>query len=364
MNLLAAIVRFLVGGLFIFSGLIKINDPVGTAIKMEEYFEVFSADFGSFFQIFVPYALPIAIFLCVLEVVLGLAIILNYRTSISFIVLLLLILFFTSLTFYSAYFNKVTDCGCFGDAIKLTPWQSFYKDIILVILSVALYFISTTQQSLKLQKISDYVLIVFTALNIWLAVYAVNHLPFIDFRAYKIGNNIPVEMQPSADLKYEYVMEKDGQEFKFETYPTDKSYKYKEMVLLNPEVQPKITDFAIWNDEGDYTQEMFIGKKLFLIIYNISKSNKESYSDIVELQNSLGDNVEVIALTASDAESFKAFQSEIGLNIPFYYTDATVLKTIARSNPGLWLLDDGAVKGKWHFNDVPDYSKVLDLVGL
>ena len=129
MNLVATIVRFLVGGLFIFSGLIKINDPVGTAIKMEEYFEVFSTDFGSFFHAFVPYALPIAIFLCVLEVVLGLAIILNYRTNISIIVLLLLLAFFTFLTFYSAYFNKVTDCGCFGDAIKLTPWQSFYKDI-------------------------------------------------------------------------------------------------------------------------------------------------------------------------------------------------------------------------------------------
>jgi len=126
----------------------------------------------------------------------------------------------------------------------------------------------------------------------------------------------------------------------------------------------KITDFAVWNDEGDYTQDMFAGKKLFLIIYNISKTNKESYSDIVNLQKSLDGQVEVIALTASDAESFKAFQNEIGLNTPFYYTDATVLKTIARSNPGLWLMDNGLVKGKWHFNDVPDYSRVLDLVGM
>jgi len=364
MNVIAAIVRFLVGGLFIFSGLIKINDPVGTAIKMEEYFEVFSSDFGSFFHIFVPYALPIAIFLCVLEVVLGLAIILNYRTSISFIVLIVLIFFFTFLTFYSAYFNKVTDCGCFGDAIKLTPWQSFYKDIILVIMSIFLFIFSTTQQSPKLQKISDYILLIFTVLNIGLAVYAVKHLPYIDFRAYKIGNNIPANMQTSSELIYEYIMEKDGEEFTFDTYPTDTTYKYKEMVLTNPEVLPKITDFAIWNDEGDYTEQMFIGKKLFLIIYDVSKTDKDSFTEIVELQNSLGDQVEVIALTASDADTFKLFQNETGFTSPFYYTDATVLKTITRSNPGLWLLDEGTVVGKWHYNDVPESSTVLGLVGL
>ncbi|MFY0651057.1 MAG: DoxX family protein [Cyclobacteriaceae bacterium] len=364
MNVLAAIVRFLVGGLFIFSGLIKINDPVGTAIKMQEYFEVFSTDFGSFFHVFVPFSLPIAIFICVLEVVLGLAILLNYRTNISFIVLLFLLIFFTFLTFYSAYYNKVTDCGCFGDAIKLTPWQSFYKDIILVVLSVLLFFISTTQQSAKFQKISDYVILVFTALNIGLAVYAVKHLPYIDFRAYKIGNDIPTEMQPSGELKYEYVMEKDGQEYRFETYPTDKSYKYKEMITLNPEVNPKITDYAVWNDEGDFTESTFEGKKLFLTSYDISKASTKNAEAIGQLKAQLQGKVEVIILTASGEEEVSAFREASQLDLPFYYADATVLKTIARSNPGLWLLDNGTVKGKWHFNDVPDYSKVLGLVGM
>ena len=364
MNALAAVVRFLVGGLFIFSGLIKINDPVGTAIKMEEYFEVFSTDFGSFFHIFVPIALPIAIFICVLEVVLGVAILLNYRTNISFIVLILLILFFTSLTFYSAYFNKVTDCGCFGDAIKMTPWQSFYKDVALVVLSIFLFLFSTTQQSPKLQKVSDIIVSVVLIVNLGLAIYAVKHLPFIDFRAYKIGNNIPEQMKPSGELMYEYVMTKDGQEHRFDVYPTDKSYEFKEMVLLNPEVQPKITDFAVWNDEGDYTQAMFEGKKLFVTIYDVNKANKKNMPDIATLQSALGDKVDVIILTASDAESIGAFQEEVGFSAPFFYTDATVLKTIARSTPGLWLIDNGVVVGKWHNNDVPDYATVLDLVGM
>ena len=125
--------RFFVGILFIFSGLIKLNDPIGTRIKLEEYFEVFSVDFAAFFEIFVPFAMQIGMFLIILEVILGVALLFNYRMNITTWVLLLLILFFTFLTFYSAYFNKVTDCGCFGDAIPLTPWQSFTKDVILIV---------------------------------------------------------------------------------------------------------------------------------------------------------------------------------------------------------------------------------------
>src|SRR5688572_3295105 len=132
--------RFLVGGLFIFSGLIKLNDPIGTEIKLEEYFEVFATDFGSFFHYFIPYALEIGVVLIVLEVVLGVAVLINYRMTLSTKVLMALLIFFTFLTFYSAYFDKVTDCGCFGDAIKLTPWQSFYKDLILMAFVLHLYW--------------------------------------------------------------------------------------------------------------------------------------------------------------------------------------------------------------------------------
>jgi uncharacterized membrane protein YphA (DoxX/SURF4 family) len=113
--------RFFVGILFIFSGLIKVNDPIGTSIKLKEYFEVFANDFAPFFEIFVPHTLVLSVIFVVLEVVLGVALILNYRMKITSWLFLLLIGFFTFLTFYSAYFNKVTDCGCFGDAIPLNP---------------------------------------------------------------------------------------------------------------------------------------------------------------------------------------------------------------------------------------------------
>src|ERR1043165_1876337 len=136
--------RFFIGGLFIFSGLIKLNDPVGTKIKMEEYFEVFTEDFGSFFHYFIPYALEIGFIMIVLEIVLGVAVLIYYRMNLTTWLLLGIMVFFTFLTFYSAYFNKVTDCGCFGDAIKLTPWESFWKDIVLMIFVLHLFWYRKT----------------------------------------------------------------------------------------------------------------------------------------------------------------------------------------------------------------------------
>ncbi len=362
MKLLANISRYLVGGLFIFSGLIKVNDPIGTAIKLEEYFDVFAADIAGFFHVFVPFALPIAVFLCVLEVVIGLAVILNYRMKLTSWTLVVLIIFFSFLTFYSAYFNKVTDCGCFGDAIKLTPWESFTKDMILLVLIIHIFLLKDTFKPLIDKKALEIVMLIFTAINIFVSVYAINHLPFIDFRAYKIGNHIPTEMKPSAELIYEYIMEKDGEEYRFLKYPTDKAYKYIGSELTNPENVEKITDFAVWNDAGDYTEDMFVGQKLFVLIYDVSKANRNGFSEIIGLQYALSGKIDVIALTASDADAFVQFKQEIGLDIPFYYTDATVLKTIARSNPGLWMMDNGVVRGKWHYNDTPKASEVMRLL--
>ena len=253
--------RIAVAGLFIFSGLIKMNDPVGMAIKLEEYFEVFASDIGSIFEIFVPFALVIAVFIVVMEVVLGVALLLNYRMVQTTKLLLGLITFFTILTFYSAAFNKVTDCGCFGDAIKLTPWQSFYKDIGLLFMSGIIWINGSMYDPYIRQPFLNIVMGLVFIGSVYTSIHAINHLPFIDFRTYKIGASIPVQMEPSGELLYEYVMTKGGEEYRFDAYPTDKSYTFKEMVVLNPEVQPKITDYGVWNDEGEFTQETFVGKK-------------------------------------------------------------------------------------------------------
>src|SRR5690606_24637613 len=159
----------------------KLNDPVGTAIKLEEYFDVFSYDLASFFSHFKEFALYLAVILVVLEVILGLMLILGLKLRMTVILLSLMILFFTFLTFYSAYFNKVTDCGCFGDAIKLTPWESFYKDIFLLILIAILFFFRNNLRNASSPWLNGFALFSLV-LSLVLAIVAIRNLPFIDFR--------------------------------------------------------------------------------------------------------------------------------------------------------------------------------------
>ena len=210
MNIIKEFARYAVGALFIFSGAIKVNDPVGTQIKLTEYFEVFATDIAPFFEWFVPAALFLSVFLSVLEVVLGIALILGYRMKLTAWVLLAMIIFFTFLTFYSAYFNKVTDCGCFGDAIKPTPWQSFKKDIILLVFIGIVFWKKETYKPWFGKRFREFKIIGSTVFLIFIAIYAIMHLPFIDFRTYKVGNHLPTLMSNSEPLRYKYIVEKDG----------------------------------------------------------------------------------------------------------------------------------------------------------
>ncbi len=355
MKILKEIARYPVGALFIFSGLIKINDPKGTAIKLEEYFDVFSYDFAPFFEYLIPAALFLSVLLSVLEIILGIAVIIGYKMKISAWVLLGMIVFFTFLTFYSAYFNKVTDCGCFGDAIKLTPWESFYKDLILLVLIVIIFINRDKYQTFYPVRWQHLTIGITALIFTYIGIFAIRHLPFIDFRAYAIGNHLPSLMNPSEELQYEYVMEKDGETFSFEQYPTDEGYEFKEMKLLNPDAQPKITDLSVWTDEGDYTDQLFEGDKLLLVIYDVENSSVDHMEEIAALAG-LAQRFQPRILTSSGYEQVEALRHEYQLAIPFFYADATVLKTMVRSNPGILLLSDGTVVGKWHHNDVPDMS--------
>jgi uncharacterized membrane protein YphA (DoxX/SURF4 family) len=359
MQILREISRYFVGGLFIFSGLIKVNDPAGTAIKLTEYFEVFSSDFGSFFLLFVPAAMFLSVFLSVLEVVLGVALLINYRIKWTSWILLIIIVFFTFLTFYSAYFNKVTDCGCFGDAIKLTPWESFTKDIILVFFIGIIFWQKDAYGAAARIPKSDLVISIVTLFHIGISIYAIEHLPFIDFRAYKVGNHIPSLMEPSEEYQYKYILEKDGKTVELDKYPTDPGYTFKEMVLLNPGAQPKISDYSIFNDEGDFTEASFTGNKVLVVFHDARKARTKKLADLSKMIADLDNtDIEVMILTSTDGEYFEQFRHENQLAAPFYYADATVLKTMIRSNPGITAWRDGKVLAKWHINDVPHAVEV------
>ena len=361
MNIIREFARYAVGGLFIFSGLIKVNDPAGTAIKLEEYFEVFAYDIAPFFEWFVPAALFLSVFLSVLEVVLGVALILGYRVKITAWVLLGIIVFFTFLTFYSAYFNKVTDCGCFGDAIKLTPWQSFYKDIILLVLIALIFWKKDEYTGWLKPMIREISVGGVTVVMTGIAIYAIMHLPFIDFRAYKIGGHIPSLMEASEPIRTEYTVEKDGKRYKFEKYPTEPGYTFIKSRTLNPWAEPKITDLSVWNDDGEFTDDLLTGNKLIIVIHDVEKT---SIKKIDRLRNLTFRNpsFETWILTSSGSAAFEEFRHKHQLGAPYFYADATVLKTIVRSNPGVWLIKDGIVVDKWHYNDTPLSDEVAELL--
>jgi uncharacterized membrane protein YphA (DoxX/SURF4 family) len=355
-------IRLFVGGLFIFSGLIKVNDPVGTAIKLEEYFDVFSNDISSIFYLFKDIALPLAVFLVVAEVVLGVMLITGVRLRFTVWALSLMILFFTFLTFYSAYFNKVTDCGCFGDAIKLTPWESFIKDVILLVLIAVLFFFRK-DLPVKGSSWANWSARISLVLSMILAITAIRNLPFIDFRAYKEGVNIQEGMLPSAPLQYSYVMSKDGDLYTFDQYPTDDTYEFVEMKLINEEALPKISDFAVWNSDGDYTEGILSGKKAVILTFNISKMNTEHLAEMDALVQDLAQtDIVPVLVAASSEDEIQDLIAQQEWNMEGYQGDATVIKTMMRSNPGLMLLDNGVVVKKYHFRNTPDSDEVKRLL--
>ena len=360
----ARIARFMVGTVFVFSGLIKLNDPVGTQIKFEEYFEVFAQDIPllrDFFLALVPLTLPMSVLFCAAEIILGVALMVSCKPKVTVWLLFFLITFFTFLTFYSAYFNRVTDCGCFGDAIKLKPWTSFTKDVVLMVL---ILFIIGHRNRITPRNNGWFVGLT-TVLTLGLGIYAIEFLPPLDLLPYAVGKSIPAQMKPSEPLRYKYIMEKSGKSTTFEQYPTDPTYKFKEMVLINERAKPKITDYRVWNDdlEGDFTQQTFEGNKLFVIVKSTKDIDAGSIPAIRSLVRNLrGSPVRTFILTSVSDDEINAFRTQYQLNIKYYKVDATVLKTIMRANPGTWLLKDGIVRGKWHYNTTPDAAEVKNLV--
>ncbi|MGB0950250.1 MAG: BT_3928 family protein, partial [Marinirhabdus sp.] len=233
MRLLVGSARITVGLLFIISGLIKLNDPVGFGFKLEEYFSpgVLNLEF------LVPYALAIALVTVIFEVLLGVMLLLGHMRRFTVWSLLFMIVFFTFLTFYSAYFNKVTDCGCFGDALKLTPWQSFFKDIALLILIVILFLGRKHIAPLFTKAVRSLAVFVLFVGCVMVSYYVLKHLPVIDFRAYKEGVNIEKAMSippnaPKPVFEYAWKFKVNGTE---KTIKTDGKYPKQEGEFIGVE---------------------------------------------------------------------------------------------------------------------------------
>ena len=366
--------RVIVGVLFIISGLIKANDPLGFSYKLDEYFSVFGTDWMS------PFSLALSIFISVAEIILGVATLFGTKMKPVAWSLLSLIIFFTFLTFYSAYFNKVTDCGCFGDAIKLTPWESFTKDIILLFFILIIFFSKDKIKSIFNNNVrADWFTLGNTAvISVGFALFCLWHLPVKDFRPYAIGKSIPEQMKlPEGALPdiyetrlvYKNVSTGEVKEMLQEEYMESKIWEIADWEwqdtknkLIQKGDEAKIKDFKIMGFDGyDYTEDILNDPQyVFLFIsYDLNKSNKEAhktFSKFAEEANANG--AYIIGLSASPENTVEDLRHEVQAPFDYYSTDEVTLKTIIRSNPGLVLLKQGVVIDKWHYNDVPSFEEV------
>ncbi|WP_289041463.1 BT_3928 family protein [uncultured Zobellia sp.] len=361
MKYLVGISRVIVGILFIISGFIKLNDPVGFSFKLEEYFSPGVLDLA-FFE---PHALAISIFVVIFEVLLGVMLLVGFRVKFTVWSLLLMIIGFTFLTFYSAYFNKVTDCGCFGDAIKLTPWESFTKDIILLVFIIILFkgkqYI-TPIIGANAKRIATLASLV---LCIGYCVYVLNHLPVIDFRPYKIGANINEGMivpddAPKPIYDYAWRFKVNGEDKIIVTqgdYPqVDGEFIDVETTEVQKGYEPPIHDFTIEQEGVNLADTLLQEPRLVMIIaYDLRKTNKDVYSEVKKVTDkAIKKGYKVIGMSASNNELTGALRKEYKLNFEFYFTDETALKTIVRSNPGALVLEKGTIKQKVHYNDLDE----------
>ena len=359
MKVLVGVSRIFVGVLFIISGLIKLNDPVGFSFKLGDYFapEVLNLPFLE------PYALVIAVLVVILEVLLGVMLIVGYAKKFTLWSLLLMIVFFTFLTFYSAYFNKVTDCGCFGDALKLTPWESFSKDVVLLVLILFLYKGSGYIQPFFSKGVRSITVFISLILCLWLGLHVLEHLPVIDFRAYKVGTNITKGMQTPADApravyQYNWSFDVDGQQKTVINRGEDPKIEGTllgvETSVLQKGYEPPIHDFSIERDGIDYTTQMLEEEHLLVVIaYNLNVAQNDGFIAIKEATDTaLEKGYTVIGISASSTPETEKLAAKYDLDFKFYFCDMTALKTIIRSNPSIIRLEKGTILQKLHFNDV------------
>lgn len=313
-KILTQLSRIIVGGLFIFSGFVKLVDPIGSQFKFEEYFSesVLNMPF------LVPYALPFAIVLIIAEILLGVMVLVGYKPKLTVWSLFFISLIFLFLTWYSAYYNKVTDCGCFGDAIKLSTWETFYKNVILIVLIILLLVKVAYIKPIFSGKIPKLITFISLAAFLFIVQHVLTHLPIIDFRAYAIGKNLQEGMQ----------------------YPEDGSV-------------PPVHDFMLENEQADLAPELLEKEKVMLVIvYNLDKTNANGFSAIKEVAaEALNKGYTVYGVSASFTDDLILAKEKYNLPFEFLFCDETTLKTMIRANPGIIILDKGTVTQKKNWAD-------------
>jgi len=362
---LLVITRWIVGVVFTFSGFVKGIDPMGFNYKINDYLEAMHLNFLEIFSLPGAFLLPFA------EVAIGITLLTGVLIRLSTKLTLIFMLFFTPLTLYIALKNPVTDCGCFGDALVITNWQTFYKNIVLIFLAVLLLINRKNLQFIATEKYRKIIFAILLLSYLFVVYWSYNHEPIFDFRPYKVGANIPDGMKIPAGSPtdiyqniYHYRNRKSNEvkQFNDSDFPWKDTinWKFESMdapLLLKKGYQPPIHDFSIQTIDQENVTDFYLQDSLFtflVIAYDLEKSSNKKQKDLNELAEwAKRKGYHFIGLTSTTGFALNKYQQE---QLPAYemmFTDQITLKTIIRANPGLILLRKGTIIGKWHYNDFP-----------
>lgn len=354
--------RLILGLVFVFSGFVKLIDPLGFVYKIEDYFTAFGGLFLhlDFLSLFAAIALP------AFEFLIGLNLVFMIQLRRTSVLALLFMCVMTPLTLYIAVFNPVSDCGCFGDALVITNWQTFFKNLVLITLALFLFFNTRKHKPLLMPKIEWLIIFIFSCTGIGLSLYSYNHLPLIDFMPYKTGVNIPEAMMvpegaPKDVYSTTFIYKKNGveKEFTLENYPkNDSSWTFvdQKTKLISVGYKAPIHDFSIVDANfNDITEEVIFYPETtyLLIMYDLNKASVEGAQRAEALyQKYKNSTTKFYALTASGDDDVRNFCLKNKVTYPFCKTDPITLKTIIRANPGLVKISNGVIKAKWHWKDI------------
>lgn len=356
------VARFVLSAVFLFSGFVKAVDPKGTAYKLSDYAAYFHLSGLLTDQV----CLGLGVCLAALEFILGIYLLFGIRRKFSTLLVLLMLIVFTPFTLFLAIRNPVSDCGCFGDAIKLTNWQTFFKNVVLLLLAIPL-FLRHKQIFYLAPRAFHWAISLYTIIFIFLfCFFSIHYLPLIDFRPYKIGTNIKQSMtvpDGTTPPVYEttFIMEKNGQQkaFQLNNYP-DSTWTYVSRISkkVSDGYVPPVTDFAISDREGrDLTDSILndTTPTFLLISPGFSRADRDVTDEINSIYDYCTDHgYHFYGLTASSDADILKWRYATGSAYPIYRADDVVLRTMIRSNPGLMLLQRGTILNKWSSNNLPE----------
>lgn len=369
MKFLLNICRILIGLVFIFSGFVKGIDPLGSDYKFTDYFNAFGMSWMNFSALFFSFLLSMA------EFIIGICLFLNIKTKLASWGALLFMAVFTPLTLILAIKNPVTDCGCFGDALVLTNWETFFKNIILLVM-VLLVFVNRKRFKSIFNVLEQSVILTGSIIFMFcIEMYSYRHLPILDFRPYAVGANITEGMttpegaphdEYSTTLKYKNKNTGEIKEFDESNFPWQDTLNWEfhssSQKLLKEGYKAPIHDFVIEHPEyGDITEEVLNDDDYtFLVVsYKLSKASAEAQDKLNKLAAYASENgYHFYGLTASNADEITDFVHKYNVNYSFCATDEIQLKTVIRSNPGLVLLKKGTIIDKWGHRDIPDADEL------